>query len=121
MDIHVFVQNIKNLLDSRGISYSRAGRESGAGDDFIRNMVRKGSFPSIDKVKKMADYLGLTVNDLLGEKAPVSVSEGEVEGLNELCRIYRSFNDEGREKLLDTADDMVQSGKYVKNLRGSAG
>lgn len=115
MDIQFFVQNIKNLLDSRGISYSRAGRESGAGEDFIRNIDRKSSSPSIDKVKKMADYLGVTVNDLIGEeKAPGARDSPEPEGLDELCRVYRSFNDEGREKLLDYADDMVKSGKYIK-------
>lgn len=70
MDIHVFVQNVKHQLDMRGISYSRAGRESGAGEDFIRNIDRKSSFPSIDKVKKMADYLGVTVGELLGERPP---------------------------------------------------
>lgn len=78
MDIQVFVQNVKRLLDKRGISYSRAGRESGAGIDFIRNMERLGTAPSIEKVSKMADYLGVSVGELLGEeKGPAPVPEGE--------------------------------------------
>ena len=77
MDIQDFVQNVKRLLDQRGISYSRAGRESGAGIDFIRNMERKGSWPSTEKILQMADYLGVSVSDLLGEeKEPAPVAEG---------------------------------------------
>lgn len=68
MDIQDFVQNVKRLLDQRGISYSRAGRESGTGIDFIRNMERKGSWPSTEKILQMADYLGVSVSELLGEE-----------------------------------------------------
>lgn len=66
-DIQFFVQNVKRILDERKISYSRAGRESGAGIDFIRDMERKGSWPSTEKIMKMADYLGVSVSELLGE------------------------------------------------------
>lgn len=77
MDIQIFVQNVKRILDERGISYSRAGRESGAGIDFIRNMERKGSWPSTEKILQMADYLGMTAGELLGEEiAPTPVAEG---------------------------------------------
>lgn len=70
MDIQDFVQNVKHHLDMRGISYSRAGRESGAGIDFVRDMDRKGSWPSTEKILRMADYLGITVGELLGERPP---------------------------------------------------
>ena len=70
MNLLFFMQNVKRLLDERNISYSRAGRESGAGIDFVRNMERKNSWPSIEKVALMADYLGITVGELLGEELP---------------------------------------------------
>lgn len=76
MDIQVFVQNVKRLLDERRISYSRAGRESGAGIDFVRNMERLGTAPSIEKVSMMAEYLGVSVGELLGEeKGSIPVPE----------------------------------------------
>lgn len=68
MDVPDFVQNVKRILDERGISYSRAGRESGAGIEFIRNMERKGSWPSTEKILKMSNYLGVSVSELLGEE-----------------------------------------------------
>ena len=35
-------------------------------------------------------------------------------GMAELADMYRSLNEEGREKLLDYADDLLSSGKYIK-------
>lgn len=91
MDIQFFVQNVKRLLDERGISYSRAGRESGAGIEFIRNMERKGSWPSTEKVLQIADYLGVSVGELLGEEKELTpVSEGE---LNETAQRFMPLVD----------------------------
>lgn len=80
MDIRFFVENVKSILDKRGISYARAGRESGTGVDFIRKMENYGTTPSIEKVCKMADYLGVTVGELLGEeKKPTPAEGGELD------------------------------------------
>lgn len=76
MNLEIFVQNLKRILDERGISYTKAGRESGAGAEFIRNIERQKSAPSIIKVQQMARYLGVTVSELLGEDAS-EISQGQ--------------------------------------------
>lgn len=38
-----------------------------------------------------------------------------VPGEEQLISLYRDLNDEGREKLVDYADDLVSSGKYIKS------
>lgn len=107
-----FVQNLKSILDERGISYAQAGRESGAGVDFIRNIERRGSAPAFTRVQQMAEYLGMTTSELLGEEKAPSPTKDENE--EELLTLYRKLNQEGQEKLLDYADDLAESGKYKK-------
>lgn len=103
MDIQVFVQNVKQLLDERGISYSRAGRESGAGIDFIRNMDRLGTAPSIEKVSKMAEYLDVSVGELLGEeKEPAPVSGELTADEVQVALAYRAA-DERTRQMVDLA------------------
>lgn len=75
MDVENFVKNLKAILDERGISYARAGRESGAGIDFIRMMELRGSVPSYIKVQMMAQYLGMTTSELLGETKSVPATD----------------------------------------------
>lgn len=119
MDKEIFVQNIKTQCSLRGVKPTIACRESGAGADLINQMERRGSVPSVERVQLLANYLGVTVSELLGEESP-SFAHTEGQGTptpdeQQLIRKYRSLNKEGQEKLLDLADDLVSSGKYIKS------
>lgn len=67
MDVYTFVQNVKLLCASRGISPTAACKESGVGTSFIPD-IKRGRIPSIDKFEKLALYLGVTISELLGER-----------------------------------------------------
>lgn len=67
MNVDVFVQNVKSLCKAQGTTPSAASEASGAGRNFMDN-IKKGSIPSVAKVQMLAEYLGVTVSDLLGEK-----------------------------------------------------
>lgn len=47
--------------------------------------------------------------------APVSEEDKLCETELRLVALYRDLNHEGQEKLIDYADDLVASGKYIKN------
>lgn len=70
MNTEVFVQNIKKYCAVRGIKPTIACRESGAGADLINQMERRGSIPSVERVQLLAQYLGVTTSQLLGEEDP---------------------------------------------------
>lgn len=67
MDKDVFVQNVKFWCEKRNVAPTVACKESGAGRDFLVNLQR-GSSPSVAKVQLLAQYLGVTTSDLLGEQ-----------------------------------------------------
>lgn len=67
MDKELFVQNIKGRCRAKGVKPTVACREAGAGVSFI-NDIERGQTPSVAKVQLLAQYLGCTVSDLLGEK-----------------------------------------------------
>lgn len=70
MDKEIFVQNIKKQCSLRGVKPTIACRESGAGADLINQIERRGSVPSVERVQLLAQYLGVTVSELLGEPLP---------------------------------------------------
>lgn len=74
MDAERFVQNIKNLCQQRGIKPTVACKESGVGGSFI-NDIERGRTPSIAKAQLLADYLGVTTSQLLGEKIPADPAD----------------------------------------------
>lgn len=80
MDVAKIVQNIQELCHKRGVKPTVAARESGAGKDLITNMKTKGTQPSIEKIRLLAEYLQCNISDILGgEKEPATVSSGELD------------------------------------------
>lgn len=76
MDRELFVQNIKKYCAIKGIKPTVACRESGVGVSFI-NDIDRGQTPSVAKVQMLAQYLGCTVSDLLGER-PADMEPGNI-------------------------------------------
>lgn len=82
--IEVITKNIKKMCDVKNISPHMLGKESGVGKDIITNM-NKGSLPSCDKLAKIADYLDISVDYLLGrtdEPNGTSIKTGDINGSN---------------------------------------
>lgn len=96
MDATTFVQNIKYYCAKKGIKPTNACKESGVGGSFI-NDIERGRTPSVAKVQLLADYLGVTTSELLGEKIePGTTAEPPSE--NE--RIFRSLPPDLQEEAL---------------------
>lgn len=69
MNVDFFVENVKSYCRVKGVSPSKACIESGAGKSLLDN-VKRGRVPSVDSVQLLAQYLGVTVSELLGETPP---------------------------------------------------
>ena len=67
MDTTFFVENIKKYCRLKGVKPTVACRESGVGSSFINNIEVRGSIPSVEKAQLLANYLGVTTSELLGE------------------------------------------------------
>lgn len=63
----IFVQNIKYWCKKKGEAPTTACKNAGVGTSFIRDIEVRGQTPSVDRVEKLAAYLGCTVSELIGE------------------------------------------------------
>ena len=63
----VILDNIRTMCEKRGISTFVLERELGFGDGTITKW--KTASPTVGKLKRVADYFGVTVDDLLREDA----------------------------------------------------
>ena len=79
MDKERFVQNVKKLCLMKNIKPTNACKESGVGSSFLSD-IQRGQTPSVAKVQLLAQYLGVTTSDLLGE-AQKSSPPSEEDGL----------------------------------------
>lgn len=68
MNKDVFVQNVKKYCALKGVKPTVACDESGAGKNLIGQLVNRDTVPSVERVQLLAQYLGVTTSDLLGEQ-----------------------------------------------------
>lgn len=100
MDAQVFVQNIKHYCKLKGIKPTVACRESGVGSSFINNLER-GQTPSVAKVQMLADYLGVTTSELLGEtKKPTVQDDGLTEAEQALMDLFRQLTPDQQDMVI---------------------
>nr|DAQ13250.1 MAG TPA: helix-turn-helix domain protein [Caudoviricetes sp.] len=104
MDKEIFVQNIKIYCALKGVKPTVACRESGVGTSFISD-INRGQIPSVAKVQQLAQYLGCTVSDLLGETKAADQPAGSQDIFMEL---YKSL----------PPDRQLEAYLKLLNLRG---
>jgi len=108
LDALEFVQNIKKYCSIKGVKPTVACRESGVGTSFINNIEKRGSMPSIEKVQMLAEYLGVTTSDLLGEKiSPVGLSANGRE--EEFVQLFSRLTPDQQELVLAQLKGIVDA------------
>lgn len=103
MDKELFVKNVEKICGEKGIKPTVACVESGAGRNFLVQIKGRGSVPSVEKVQLLAQYLGCTVSDLLGEQPPKNAKAAAPEGSGlseEFARIFQGLTPENQNKII---------------------
>lgn len=96
MDKQLFVQNVKMYCQLRGVKPTVACRESGVGTSFINNIEARGQVPSVEKVQLLAQYLGVTTSELLGETEPKNLA---IQDQPYLVMQYNQLSPESQDKV----------------------
>lgn len=100
MNKELFVQNVKIYCALKGVKPTTACIESGAGKDLLGQLSKRGTVPSVERVQMLAEYLGCTVSDLLGEenvKAAAPKGSGQYE---EFARIFMDLTPENQNRII---------------------
>ena len=106
MDKEILISIVLRYCSEAGIKPTVACVSAGIGKNFISNM-KKGQTPSVALVADLAAYLGVSVSDLVGDvKTPAELAP--------LAAAWADLNEEGHERLISYAEDLVASGRYIK-------
>lgn len=90
---------LKELLEEKSVTPYRVAKEIGVSQTTIKNWVTGYTAPKERHIKALADYFGITTDELLGkEKQP---TEGELSGIRkDLMDFADTLTDEKIEKYL---------------------
>ena len=106
MDRELLVYNIRKFCAAKNVKPTNACVEAGVGKSFISSITR-GQTPNVAAVADLAAWLGVSASDLIGDAAVPA-------DLAPLAAAWAELNEEGRERLVVYAEDLVSSGRYKK-------
>lgn len=108
-----FYEILQGIMNEQGLNIPEVARRCNLHDGTVRSIiVRKQKNVALEVAFKLSHGLHVSLERLNGlpEKDTLPLS---MEAM--LLGLFRKLNDEGQEKLLDLADDLVASGKYIKS------
>ncbi len=107
----------KNLLYYRkkcNLTQKELAEKLGVKNSAVSNWENGLNSIDIDTLHLACNVFGVTVNDMYGIYANTQYDE-YTSTEKEIIRNYRSLNQEGQNKISEYIDDIVSSGKYIKN------
>lgn len=123
--------NLVSAMKKANLNQVQLADKLGISKGTVNNWVRGNNSPDVDIVPQICKVLSISVLDLYlpteyetrtGEdysSIAEATQRGEQTGADPLSTIllqnFYQLNREGQERLVETSDDMVSSGKYIKN------
>lgn len=108
-----FANNLKNARLTAQLTQQQVAESMGITKSTYCGYETGKRQPDVQKIKQLSEILNVPSDILLGtgkrNVPPLSAQE------HQLLDLFRRLNKEGQEKLIDLADDLVQSEKYIKN------
>ncbi len=104
-----FAQNLKNIMQKRNKTQSDLVKDLSFRQATVSDWLNGKKYPRMDKVEKLANYLGVSVNELLMQ----SVSEPPVPAIQltdqekSLIKKYRQLNADGKLVIDNQIDFML--------------
>ena len=107
------MENIRVLRKQSGLTMKQLGNELGMAESTISLYETGKRSPDVQSLIRIADFFNVSLDCLCGRKNEV-IEGKQPEQNNELMKLFDQLNEEGKEKLIVYADDLVSSGKYIK-------
>ncbi len=105
----VFVE----FLQQKGITAYRVAKETGISQGLMNQYKNGVKTPTVENLIKIADYLGCSVDYLLGRKSPVAVS-AKKNSEEQLLSAFRGLTDEGKAIALNQVEALGALQQYQK-------
>lgn len=108
--------NLKRIRESQGKLQEEVAKDLGIALSTYRSWEQGSRNLNGTKLSRLADYYGVSVDTILATNYGVSFDEQTLtESEETLLNLFNKLDDKGKEKLLEYADDLINSGKYIKS------
>ena len=111
-------QRIRAARKNAGLTQAQLAEQSGVAAISIHQYEAGKRSPQLEQLLRLASALGVPLEDLTGLPAPTGSTGPDPALPDDVQRVASSMeqmNQEGREKVVDYAEDLEASGRYKKH------
>lgn len=106
-------ERLKQFRESNGLTIYEVGEKVGKSGKTVSAWERGRGQPDADMLLKLCEVYNVgSISEFYGVDNSLNMACSEAE--TELLTLFRSFNDEGQDKLLTYARDLDKTGIYKK-------
>lgn len=104
-----FAQNLKNIMQKRNKTQSDLVKDLSFRQATVSDWLNGKKYPRMDKVEKLANYLGVSINELLMQSVPeppvqaIQLTDQE----KSMIKKYRQLNADGKLVIDNQIDFML--------------
>jgi transcriptional regulator with XRE-family HTH domain len=107
-----FGQRIVALRTGKQLLQKELAEKAGISPTALNYYEKDKREPNVMTIKKIANALGISGDELLGIN---NAADYYTQAEKRVMSAFRSLNKEGQEKVIGYMDDLLDSGKYIKN------
>lgn len=106
----IFSKQLKHQLQIHEMTQSDLAKRLGVSTQSVTNWCKGAKTPRMDKVDSMCKIFNCRRSDLMEEKSSISLNNNDKTILDK----YHLLNDEGKQRLLERADELIELGYIAK-------
>lgn len=106
----IFSKQLKHQLQIHEMTQSDLAKRLGVSTQSVTNWCKGAKTPRMDKVDSMCKIFNCRRSDLMEEKSLISLNNNDKTILDK----YHLLNDEGKQRLLERADELIELGYVAK-------
>lgn len=103
-------KNIKDVIELSGVSRKIIAEKLGVSQVSVSNWIIGKNSPDLETLIKFCEMFDVSLDDIYDEK-PITLKRDT--NKDQLIEFYYQLNAVGQMKMLEYADDLIHSGKYV--------
>lgn len=104
------LNTMKTMCKSHGISIAELERSAGLSHSSVARWDR--NIPSVDKVAAVADFFGVTIDEMLGRSAPEISAEDR-----QILELFHQLNEDGQGAAIAMLQGLARQSGYIKSDR----
>lgn len=114
-------ENIKTACDEKGISVSKLCVDLGYSKSNMTNLKKGQATMNSERLARFASYLGVTVDELISQKAKIDPAENEVDLQDEFEKLKKKIESstilfKGKKLESDKVSAVIASINVIENM-----